>query len=63
MIDVSVVHPSGDCRHAGPVGKVGRMHQDDRDRQPDETTTHDGAQTAHQAVVRMLANPRRTRRA
>ncbi|NIH67239.1 hypothetical protein FB380_001685 [Modestobacter marinus] len=37
------------------------MHDDDR--QPDETTTHDDQQTPHQAVVRMLANPRRTRRA
>lgn len=39
------------------------MHEDARDQQLDDTTTSGEEQTPQQAVARMLANPRRTRRA
>lgn len=49
---------------ARPAGEGEGMYVDARDEQLDDTTTSGEEQTPQQAAVaRMLANPRRTRRA
>jgi hypothetical protein len=61
------VEPIGGCFYGGAEGEAGAMHENDREHRLDDDTEHrpEGSEThADQpAVIRLLANPRRVRRA